>query len=316
MLGQSTRWMLTPRPWVMYPVTGSPGRGLQHRPNRMSTLSTPRIRIPWAAPGGHSAQALGPQRGGAPGPAHLLLQHLPAPEDVLVAALLLEPLADLRPRVARLHEGQPVAARPRAALAGEDLDDVPRLEAVVERHEPAVHLGPGGVVAHVRVDPEGEVHGRGPGRQVDDVALGREDEDLVLEEVDLHRVHELPRVLHLLVPLQELPQPRELLGELALGPAPALLVAPVGGDAVLGGPVHLRGPDLDLERVPLADHRRVERLVAARLGVGDVVVHLAGNGLPQGVDDPEGLVALPDVVDDDAHPDPVVDPPHALALVL
>ena len=46
-----------------------------------------------------------------------------------------------------------------------------------------------------------------PRLQGDDVALRREDEDLLLEQVDLERLHELPRILELGLPLEHLAQP-------------------------------------------------------------------------------------------------------------
>ena len=58
----------------------------------------------------------------------------------------------------------------------------------VERDEPAVDPRADGPVAHLGVDGVGEVDRRGPGRQGHDLALGREDEDLVLLEVDLQGV--------------------------------------------------------------------------------------------------------------------------------
>ena len=151
---------------------------------------------------------------------------------------------------------------------------------MAQRDQPPVHLCAHRVVPDVGVNAEGEVDWSRPRGEVDDVALGREDEDLVLEQVDLHRVHELSGVLQFLVPLQQLAQPGELLLEPWIGLLAPLLVAPVRRDAVLGGVVHLRGPDLNLERLPLADHRGVQGLVAAGLGVRDVVVDLARDGLP------------------------------------
>ena len=93
------------------------------------------------------------------------------------------------------------------------------------------------------------------------------------------RLHELAGVLGLRLPVHDLPQPLQLLVP-AVGPLAAaaalLLVHPVGGDAVLGGLVHVVGADLDLERLALRpDDRRVERLVHVELGHGDVVLEPA-----------------------------------------
>ena len=95
----------------------------------------------------------------------LLVQHLPALADVLLAALLLEPLPDLLPGSGRLHEVEPIPRRPVRRLGGEDLHDVAVHEAVVEGDHPAVDLGPDAVMADRGVDPVGEVDGGAPRRQ-------------------------------------------------------------------------------------------------------------------------------------------------------
>ena len=62
----------------------------------------------------------------------------------------------------------------------------------------------------------------------------------------------------------------------------ALLVLPVGGDAVLRGVVHLPGADLHLEGDALpADDGGVEGLVAVGLGGGDIVLEPAQHGVEQ-----------------------------------
>ena len=76
----------------------------------------------------------------------------------------------------------------------------------------------------------------------------REDVDHLLEDVGLERLDELLGVGDLVTPLHELPQPGDLRFDAGVGAA-AFLVAPVGGDAVLGDVVHLPGADLDLDRV-------------------------------------------------------------------
>ena len=38
---QSSRWIETPRPWVMKPMIGSPGTGEQHRAKWIMTSSSP-----------------------------------------------------------------------------------------------------------------------------------------------------------------------------------------------------------------------------------------------------------------------------------
>ena len=56
----------------------------------------------------------------------------------------------------------------------------------------------------------GKVDHRRALRQDDDVALRREDEDLVAEDVDLKRVHELVGVLRVVLDLEETGDPLQL----------------------------------------------------------------------------------------------------------
>ena len=158
-------------------------------------------------------------------------------------------------------------------------------------------LAPTAVVADVGVDGVGEVDRRAAGRQALHVALGREDEDLVLEQVDAQRVHELARVAGLRLPLHHLAQPGELVG----GPVALLLVHPVRRDAELGRLMHVEGADLDLERLAArADDGRVQRLVHVELGHRDVVLETPRDRLPDGVDDADRAVAVLDRLDHDA----------------
>ena len=79
----------------------------------------------------------------------------------------------------------------------------------------------------------------------------------------------------------------------------AHFVFPVRGNAVLGGIVHLPGPDLDLEGNAFrADDGGVDALVHVRLGGGDVVLETARNGLEHVVDDAQNVVAVGDGVHD------------------
>ncbi len=81
--------------------------------------------------------------------------------------------------------------------------------------------------------------------------------------------------------------------------------------------VHRVGPDLDLERLAVErDHGRVQRLVQVVLGDGDVVVELAGDRPPQGVDDAQRRVAVADVLDQEADGVDVVDLAELRALAL
>ena len=214
---------------------------------------------------------------GRPGLVEVLLQQRAAGVLGVLARLLLEPLLDLVARARGLDHGQPVARRAALALARQHLDDVAGLQRVVERDDLAVDLRADAAVAELGVDLVGEVQRRGARGQRLDLALGREDEDLLVEEVDLQVLHELLGVLELLLPVEHRAQPLELLLALRRGlAARALLVDPVRGDAELGHVVHLARADLDLERQPLGpDHRRVQRLVHVELRHRDEVLEAA-----------------------------------------
>ena len=114
----------------------------------------------------------------------------------------------------------------------------------------------------------------------------------------LDRLQELGGAGHLPLPLQELAHPGHLLLEVDV-PGLAFLVAPVGRYAVLGEVVEVVGLDLHFQwGAALAYDRCVEGLVHVLLGVGDVVVELAWDGVPKLVDDAQGLVAVLLGVDD------------------
>ncbi len=100
----------------------------------------------------------------------------------------------------------------------------------------------------------------------------------------------------------------------AVRPARVLLVAPVGGDPVLGPTVHLVGADLDFDGLAVeADHRGVQRLVEVELGRVDVVLEPALHRWPDGVDRPQGGPAVLLRLDDDPDADQVVEVVELLA---
>src|SRR5207247_9483208 len=100
--------------------------------------------------------------------------------DVLVALRARAPGADLLARARSSDHTEPVAGRSARGFARDDLDDVAGREPVVERHDAAVHLRADRAVPDVGVDPVREVDRRRTGGEPLDLALRREDEDLVL----------------------------------------------------------------------------------------------------------------------------------------
>ena len=164
-------------------------------------------------------------------------------------------------------------------------------------------------MADLRMDAVGEIDRDRAFRQVDDVAVRREDKDLVREDIDLERLEILARVAELLLQVDHLAQPAHLLinGAARRRAASLLLVFPMRRDAVLGDLMHLERADLDFERIALRHDRRMQRLIAVRLRHGDVVLKPPRDGLPHRVDDAEHTVAVLDRIDEHAHGGEVID---------
>ena len=163
-----------------------------------------------------------------------MLQELTPPRDVLVPILALEPGPNLGARTGRGDEIEPVPAGSVGGTRRQDLHAVAVVQRVIERHHHAIDLGADAPIPELGMDAVGEVDGRGFGGQVDDVALGAEDKDLVLEHVDLERIHELGAVrLQFLLPAHQGLDPAGQGGGSGLGRA-FLLVEEVGGHAMFG----------------------------------------------------------------------------------
>ena len=220
-----------------------------------------------------------------------------------------------------LGDLEPAEVGARGGLRGLDLADVAGLEDRVEGDEGAVDRRPDRLVADLGMDLVGEVEGRRPGRELDDLAHRGEDVDVRVEDVVAEGGHEvLGRAALLAAHRDEVAEPMELfldvpllfLGVVVL----AFLVAPVGGDAGLGDLIHFFGPDLDLVDIAVArDDRRVERLVHVGLRHGDVVLEAPGDRLVGRVDDPEDLVAVDLGLGDDPDGQDVVDFVEGIALL-
>src|SRR6266542_1895270 len=133
-------------------------------------------------------------------------QRLLAGLDGVLAALLGEPLPDLVARPRCLDDRQPVPRRTGVGcLGGEDLDRLAVLERVLQRHQPLVDARAHAAVADLGVHGVGEVDRGRARRELEDVALGGEDEHLVDVEVGLEVVDEVLGVRQLALPVDELP---------------------------------------------------------------------------------------------------------------
>ena len=192
-LARPTRPMASPKPIAAYRSVGRRVIQLVRRSSRSARRARHRAAAPDA-------------------PSSLSSISWPS-EHVLFLALLAEPLLDLVLGARRLDDREPVERRPRARLVDEHLDDVAVLELEVERDDLAVDLRADAVVADVGVHLIGEVERRRAGGQREHVALGREDEHLRLEQIELEVLHEHARIAHVVLPLEQRAQPGELLLE-------------------------------------------------------------------------------------------------------
>jgi hypothetical protein len=92
-----------------------------------------------------------------------------------------------------------------------------------------------------------------------------------VEEVELHRVHELPVIRQIFLPLDELVEPAEGLA-VTICNVSLFFIFPMSGNAVLGDTMHLLRADLEFDMLPLrAHHRRMQRLIKIGLWNRDVV---------------------------------------------
>ena len=160
------------------------------------------------------------------------------------------------------------------------------------------------------MDSEGEVQRRGIRRERDQLAVGREDVDLVGEQVQLEFVDEIEGIrFPSFEDFANLSEPgidlvtalrRDGLGPLGgaevrvrLVGTTAGFVTPVRRESALGHVVHASASDLDLH--PFAGrghHGRVQRLVAIRFGQADPIAQAVRVGL---VEVSHDAVRAPDV---------------------
>ena len=96
---------------------------------------------------------------------------------------MLEPLANLVARLPRGGHIEPVATRPVLPARRYHLDDVARLQSILQRHQAIVDLRTNAAVANVGMHEIGEVERRCASRKLFHVTLRREDIDLILEHI-------------------------------------------------------------------------------------------------------------------------------------
>src|SRR5438552_7530921 len=291
------------------------GRGvLQHLPRRKSAEAEPSVEIFDLAVAIFSGDAL---QFGLGDFSELHAQAAGFFFQVLLADLdRLDPLGgiddvlDFIARAGSLDDGQPILAGKVIGL-GHDLDDVAVAQRVLQRNDAPIDLGSDAGGADVGVNGVGEVDGSSVLRQHHDSAARREGVDFFRVQIHFESGHELARILHILLPLDQVEQPGDEL--VVVGrPLLALLVFPVRGDAIFGDAVHFLGADLHFERLALrADHGSMQRLIQVGAGNGDEVLDAPGHGTPLVVNHAQGGVAILDRVGDDAQGEQIVNLVHA-----
>ncbi len=142
----------------------------------------------------------------------------------------LQVVPDVGTRLAGGHVGEPHRVRARVGV-GHDFHAVAVAKSRAERNRLAVHARRDAVVADVGVHGVGEVDGRGPARQREDLALGREDVDLLGEEVHLDVLEEFEGVARFALDLEQRLKPLVGLERHVLRLLLGALVEPVRGDA-------------------------------------------------------------------------------------
>ncbi len=120
--------------------------------------------------------------------------------------------------------------------------------------------------------------GVAPFGQLDDVAGGREHEDLVLIQIEFEELQELVGRLRVELEFQDLAEPGEVPVEFVGALAPPCTAS--ARRCRSRRPVHVARADLHLVQLPARpEHRRVQRLVSVRLGLRDVVLIRSWTGV-------------------------------------
>ena len=140
----------------------------------------------------------------------------------------------------------------------------------------------------------GKVDGGGARRQGEDFAVRSQNINRVVEQLGFESGGKVffAAFGHVFAPVQELAQPSDFLfiGGITLA---TFFITPVGGNTEFVELVHVEGADLDFHTfVFRADDDSVQTFIAVAFWVGDIVVELARNRLPEAVDNAQGGVTL------------------------
>ena len=198
-------------------------------------------------------------------------------------------------------------------FGGNDFDALSVFERGGQRHDLPFDFRAAAAVTDAAVQGVGKVDGGRARRQGEDFAVRGQDVNRVVEKLGFEGGGEVffAAFRHVFAPVQKLAQPSDFLfvGGIALA---ALFVTPVGGDTEFVELVHIEGADLHFHAfVFRADDDGVQTFIAVAFGVGDVVVELARDGLPEAVDDTQRGVTLGNGINQNPHGADVKQPVEA-----
>ncbi len=152
-----------------------------------------------------------------------------------------------------------------------------------------------------------EIYRSGITREANHLALGRERINLFRIKVDLQRAQKIRGIFHILLPFDEMAQPRDSLIFAVVRDKLSVFIFPMCCDTFFGDAMHFCGSNLYFEWLAARDHRSVQRLVHVRPGHCNEVFNSPGDRPPRVVDDTKRSVAVLHAVGDDSQREQVVD---------
>ena len=243
------------------------------------------------------------------------VQHAVAQLHGVFVLELLELVADRGTRLGADHELQPLRLG-RGRARGDHFHGLPADQPGAQRYQFLVDPRGHRHVADVGVHRIGEVQRGGIPRQGEDLAFGREQVDLVREQVDLDVVEELQRRTGRALRVDQFDDPGMGTTLRTVGAVAAELVGPVRRHAALGDQVHFLGTDLHFDRRAVrAEQHRVQRLVAVGLGNGDEIAEASVQRLERGMHRAKCVVGVGHTAHDQAEPEHVHDLVEGFVLV-
>ena len=158
-------------------------------------------------------------------------------------------------------------------------------------------------MSHIAVDVVSEIERRGACRQINHIPFRGKDVDAIVKDLTAHFVEHFARVSHLFLPRNQLTQPGDtILVTRATAAGGPLFIFPVRRHAQLGVFVHLFGTDLNFHRFAArAEHHGMNRLIAIRLRVRDVVIELIRQMAEVSMYYPQRGVAVLETLRHDTH---------------